>query len=206
MCLRFLLSNFNTSLFNFYSLYTYIRIKVELEMNIKNKPPVSDQSRMQQNRKILRYRASLSQLAIVCVNLKHLNGEYLSMNFCQYFKDKLKNLQRLHKSIKDEINRQLLAGCIQKSNKKHNIYYSSSHALANQRFAPLRAKFLMAIHGTCDTILSELHFLNYEYISDHTYAVLGELIDIYGELREKIAKEREEQSQRRVDTSLENVS
>ena len=174
----------------------------------ENSIPVFEHERMRQNRKILRYRACLAQLAVVCVNLKNLNGELLSYQFCQLFREKVNALNAIRGLIQLEIQEQSLTGQIKKltGGGNRSSFTGNSHALINQRNVTLRSRFLTMVHSFCEVLLSELHILNYEYISDRTYEALGELMDLYANFRHEIVREQDLQSQRRPEKILQKVA
>ena len=167
---------------------------------------IFEHRKMRQNRKILRYRACLSQLAVVCVNLKNLNGELLSYNFCQFFGESVKSLNVIRGAIQMEIQKQSTAGWVDKDIQKGSAFTTSSHSLVNQRNVALRSRVLQMLHSFCEVLLSELHILNYEHISDATYEILGKLMDMYASLRHEILKEQDLQTQCKPDRILQKVS
>ena len=171
-----------------------------------NVSPIFEHRKMHQNRKILRYRACLAQVAVVCVNLKHLNGELLSYKFCQFFKENVKSLNRIRYSIQMEIRKQSAAGWVGKDMQKWTAFNRNPQALLNQRSTTLRSRILSILHAFCEVLLSELHALNYEHISDTGYDVLGKLMDIYGHLRHEVIKEQNLQTQCKPDRILQKVS
>lgn len=177
------------------------------EMNEKGKViHIFEHKKMSQNRKILRYRSCLAQLAIVCVNLKSLNGEILSYQFCQFFKKSVETLNAIRASIQLEIQKQSKAGWIQKENRRGKASIAVAHALTNQRNVTLRSRILVILHSFCEVLLSELHTLNYEHISDKTYEMLGELSDLYTRFHREIIKERDMQSQCKTERLFQKAS
>ena len=99
---------------------------MEIAKAKENPIPIFEHRRMRQNRKILRYRACLAQLAVVCVNLKNLNGEILSYQFCQFFRESVEALNVIRGSIQLEIQKQSLAGWIGKDKRKGSAFTGNS--------------------------------------------------------------------------------
>ncbi len=176
-----------------------------MEKVTKNPAPIFDHQRLQQNRKILRYRACLAQLAVICVSIKRLNPEYLSYDFCQFFKDHVQSLTNIRKSIQEEIQRQSELGWISKEIRPRN-FYGSSHLFSSPNATPARARIFIAIRFFCDILLSELHVLNYEHLSDASYTTCGEIMDFSTLFRCEITKEKELQSQARIGKVLRKAS
>ena len=165
--------------------------------NTKTKEIISETKWLLQNQKILRYRSSLAHLAVVCVHIRNINGELLSVHFCNFIKINVLKLNNFHEVIHEEISRQSSSNIISKEKKSRIDTYSttSSRQLINQRYAPLRTRLLGTLHNFCENLLSELHQINYEYISDVTFKTFGDLIDFFVNFKNEIQKELLSQNQ-----------
>ena len=165
-----------------------------------------EKNRFAQNRKVLRYRGSLAQLAVVCVNLKSLHGHLLSGRFCEFFQNNIKTLTELRDIFRNEIIDQEKWGWINQRNKATAAFGYGSHMLLYQKSSSLRSRLLSVIYFFCDSILNNLHSLNYAYLSDKCYLSLERLNDLCTILREEISLEREVQTQCRGDQTLKKAS
>ena len=176
-----------------------------MEKVTKNTIQIFEHNSNNQNRKILRYRSCLAQLAVVCVNIKRLKPENLSVNFCYFFKNNLKPLTEMRQAVQIEIQKQSELGWISKETRPRN-FYSTSHLLAGPSATEARVKIYLAIRYFCDVLLSELHVLNYEHLSNEIHENCGKIMDFYTSFRHEIAKEKELQSQPKIGRFLRKAS
>ena len=120
-------------------------------------------ARLNQNRKILRYRACLAEVAIVCVNFKGINGELLSYDFCHFLQESVTSLNRFREEIGIEIQRQAGIDWDDKRKRHDRIMKITTSGFSTfQKKSPsIRARLLDSIRSFCEMLLADLHLLNH---------------------------------------------
>ena len=157
---------------------------------------LSEKLQILQNHKILRYRSCLAQISVLCANLKHLNVNMLSGEMCEILAGFLGQISDLRKNLQREIN-------IQKAMKtnlsQHTVYHMSNqiHYLSRGNVLPKRSTLLLMVREQCESTLSELHTINYEYISNDGYITLAAVLTLCSDFRNEVSKEQTEQTQRK---------
>lgn len=159
-----------------------------------------------QNRKILRYRSCLAYASIVCTNLKHLKADLLSVSMCEKMGRHIKEYIDFRVSIQEEIRGQELLQKNVADRYKQQVWSSPIQGLRSNlrqrrpglQGNPTRFHFLATVYSYAEGLLSDVHMLNYEHLSDSIYEVLGQIILTQMQFRNEIQNEREMQSQRKT--------
>lgn len=144
---------------------------------------------------ILRHRFCITQLAVVCVNIKCLKGKLLSATFSAFLKDNLNLLDKVCTIIKTEFSESvskipLLGNNLREVLSRINADNSSIKKKPGANSILLIKLFIYY----CETMLSYMHAIEHHDFSKELYIILGDLTGFCTELREEIKRERNVQS------------
>ncbi len=161
--------------------------------------PFSSGEQFMQNRKILRYRSCLAYVSIVCTNLKHLKADLLSVTICEKMAVRIKEYIDFRVAMQEEIKKQELLHKNVSERRKKQIWSSPIQGLRRGlQINTTRFHFLATVYSYAEALLSDIHMLNYEHLSDHIYGILGQIVLTQMQFRNEIREERDLQSQRKT--------
>ncbi len=157
---------------------------------------LSEKLQILQNHKILRYRSCLAQISVLCANLKNLNVSMLSAEMCEILAGFLGQISDLRKNLQKEIN---IQKAMRTNVSQHTVYHMSNHIhyLSRANVLPTRSTLLLMVREQCEITLSELHTINYEYISNEGHSTLAAILTLCSKFRDEVSKEQAEQTQRK---------